>query len=458
MSDGTYTVAGLAAAVGRAVDLAFPDEVWVRGEIRDLSRARSGHVYFLLVDSDDEAGEGAVLPVTLFAGDKDAVNRRLRRSGAVRMTDGVEVRIRGRVGHYAARGLVQLRMSWIDPEYTLGRLAVERQRLLRRLRSEGLTERNRRLVIPRVPLSIGLLTSVGSAAHADFMDELTTGGFAWRVSVFDSPVQGVDAAPVLIRGIAALQAAGVDVIALIRGGGAQTDLALFDREDVARAVAGAAVPVLVGIGHETDLTVADFVARSFKTPTACARELVDTVARFAERIDELGGLIARTARARLHHLAESLRHTASRVVRSAAAASARSTAAVELARLRLSRTAPGAPVAELGRIDGIARRIGNAVSRDVVAAVATLDQVQSRFLGAVRRRLSAAEAGLDAIERRAVASDPRRLFARGWSITRRSGGSVVKQPGQVAPGDRLVTTVAGGIVASIVTEGMDSDE
>ncbi len=176
MDGTTYTVGDLARAIGRAVARTFPDEIWVQGEIRDLNRASSGHVYFTLVDSghgvdresdrDSDSGEApATLPVTLFASDKVAVNRVLTRSGAMRMSDGVEVRIRGRVAHYPARGIVQIRMTWIDTDFTLGRLAAERDRLIKSLTSRGLIDRNTKLPMPLVPLRVGLITSVGSAAQ-----------------------------------------------------------------------------------------------------------------------------------------------------------------------------------------------------------------------------------------------------------------------------------------------------
>ena len=186
MEGTTYTVGDLARAIGRAVTRMFPDEVWVQGEIRDLARARSGHVYFTMVDGDDTDDIPASLPVTLFASDKAAVNRVLAKSGAMRMNDGVAVRIRGRVTHYPQRGTVQLRMTWIDTEFTLGRLAADRDRLIKSLSARGLIDRNTSIPMPLVPLRVGLITSVGSAAHADFMDELRSSGFAWQASVFDA--------------------------------------------------------------------------------------------------------------------------------------------------------------------------------------------------------------------------------------------------------------------------------
>ena len=141
---------------------AFPDEVWVRGEIANLSRPQSGHVYFDLVDAE------CALSVTLWASDRQVVNAVLRRSGgAVRMSDGTEVRIRVRVAWYPKRGQVSLRMLSIDPAYTLGRLAEARELLLQRLRAEGLLARQPALAFAPVPLTVGLVTSDNSAAAHD---------------------------------------------------------------------------------------------------------------------------------------------------------------------------------------------------------------------------------------------------------------------------------------------------
>ena len=134
--DSTYTVAELNRVIALGVAACLSDEVWVSGEIRNLNRPASGHVFFTLVDAD--AGEPLPqLPVVLFAGDKEAVNRALVRVSAGRMVDGMQVRIRGTVGHQPGRGVVQLRMRWIDTEYTLGRLAAERRQVLEGLAAAG---------------------------------------------------------------------------------------------------------------------------------------------------------------------------------------------------------------------------------------------------------------------------------------------------------------------------------
>ncbi len=450
----TYTVAELTRTIARAISLALPEEIWVQGEIRDLNRASSGHVYFTLMDSNSEDSPQAVLPVTLFASDKVAVNRVLQRSGAVRMTDGVEVRIRGQVSHYAARGTVQLRMTWIDTEYTLGQLAAERDRLIKSLEKRGLLHKNRAIPLPLVPLRIGLVTSAGSAAAADFTDELDRSGYAWQLQLHDARVQGIDAVGDVVRGIATLAEQGVDAIAVVRGGGAQTDLAAFDSEEIAVAIANCAVPVLTGIGHEIDVSVADLVARSLKTPTACAAALVRRVSDFVGQLDRIGVGIGRATEARLRAARRDVEHSTTRLTRSAQAAGARAEQglfAVERLTLRVGRDLLRR---ERDRVKSIARRTARAGSFHLDAATVSLDRMSATVGGVAMRVTEKADSRLAELEHRLGLLDPDRLLARGWSITRTGTGELVVDPGAVEPGAVLQTTVAGGEITSVVTEEM----
>ncbi|MEY2460969.1 MAG: exodeoxyribonuclease large subunit [Acidimicrobiaceae bacterium] len=287
----TFTVAELNSDIGAVLGRAFPEELWVRGEIANLSRPPSGHVYFDLVDGD------CSLAVTLWASDRQVVNAVLRRSGgAVRMTDGTEVRIRVRVSWYAKRGQVSLRMLSIDTAYTLGRLAEARELLLRRLQTEGLMARQPALVMAPVPLTVGLVTSENSAAAHDFLQTLEASGFAWKVVLADARVQGLEAEASVLEALDRLLAFPVDVVCIVRGGGARTDLAAFDSEVIARAIASYPLPVLTGIGHEIDTTVADLVAhRRCLTPTACAGALVERVSEWYARLHDRRRSIIRAA-------------------------------------------------------------------------------------------------------------------------------------------------------------------
>lgn len=450
MERTTYTVGELAKVVGQALARAFPDEVWVQGEIRDLSRASSGHVYFTLLDSDDVEGAPAVLPVTLFESDKVAVNRVLARSGAVRMTDGVEVRIRGRVSHYAARGIVQMRMTWIDTDFTLGKLAAARDRLVKSLEQRGLLQRNPKLPMPLVPLQVGLITSGGSAASADFLDELRRSRYAWRIAVFDARVQGLDAARDVVRGLRVLATAAVDVIAIVRGGGAQTDLAVFDSEEIAVAIAECRIPVLTGIGHETDVSVADLVARNYKTPTACAVGLIDLVDGFVKRVDNTGLATRRAVLSRLAVATSNLDHAHRRVSRSGVAAGAREGQRLVEAGKRIARGAQSRLARDQSSLESVRHRTWRAGVRRAAETRTTIDRMTRSIGAAAQRSSTQAENRLGEIEHRIALLEPDRVLARGWSITRTSDGTLVTDPQDVEVGTGLRTTVAGGQITSVV--------
>ena len=424
----TWSVTELADGIGNAIRAAFRDEVWVRGEIRDLSRPNSGHVYFTLTEPG--ADGGACLGVMLSSRSKGAVNLALTRAGGgVRMTDGTEVRIRGRLDWYAPRGQLQLRMSAIDPAYTLGQLEVARAELIGRLTAEGLLRANAATPLALVPLCVGLVTSSGSAAEADFVDELRRSRFAFELVRADARVQGLDAPLEIVAAIARALEEGVDLIALVRGGGARTDLMAFDDERVARAIAACPVPVFTGIGHEIDRSVADEVAHSsHKTPTACGQALVALVLDYVVRLSSLWSDISRHAVRGVDDQAERVAVAAGRVDRAA-------------------RT--GLDTAQR-RLDGHGGRVSGAARAHVRAAEARADDSARRLEHRAPRAVAEADRALSSLEARVRANDPERTLARGWSITRTADGRLVRSPDEVADGDELRTLVAGGEVRSTV--------
>lgn len=436
-SEPTWSVTELADRIGNALRAAFRDEVWVRGEIRDLSRASSGHVYFTLTEPSFEGA--ACLGVMLSSRNKGSVNLALTRAGgAVRMTDGTEVRIRGRLDWYAPRGQLQLRMTAIDPAYTLGQLELLRAQLIGRLEAEGLLRANAARPLPLVPLRVGLVTSSGSAAEADFVDELHRSGFAFDVRRVDARVQGPDAPFDLVSGIERAVADGAEVVALVRGGGARTDLAAFDDERVARAIATCPVPILTGVGHEIDRSVADEVAHTaHKTPTACAHALVLRVRGFVAAVDGTWSAIASHA----------LRATRTQA------------GLVDAAGARVGRAASVGVAAAGRRVDGSGERVRRAATGHLRDAEAGARERSRRLALRAPRAVAEADRTLGSIEARVRALDPERTLARGWSITRTADGRVVRAPDDVAPGDELRTQVAQGTVRSTVspTSTVDAD-
>lgn len=405
----SFTVAELGDLIGTAVAQVFPSDIWVEGEISNLTRSRAGHVYFDLIEPVTPGTPStARISVVLFSQTKQIVNAQLKRQNVGRLLDGMAVRVRAAVDFYAPQGNLQLRMTGIDPRYILATMAAERDALLVRLQTEGLVDRNKQLPIPLVPLCVGLVTSAVSAAAGDFLTELGGSGLGFRVLAVDARVQGELAPSALIGGLRAMYREDVDVIVLIRGGGARGDLAVFDNERLARTIADSPVPVWTGIGHEIDRSVADVVAHmAFKTPTAVAAALCMRVGGYLDTVEQHWTAIANRAITRIRHAD---RHV-TRCARRGALAGRES---LQLADHRLA--------SRLDQLPKLADRV-----------------------------LRTSDTNLDHLRARLNSSDPAALLARGWSITRSPEGAVIRSRTDVVPGDTIVTTVADGTIISNVT-------
>lgn len=464
VSDPTWTVADLARAVGAVVEQAFPGEVWVRGEIRGIpppgdARRTRPHLYFDLIEpTAPGARPQAVLPVVLWATDRKRVNNELRRSGirVSAMDSGVDVRIRGRVRWWAPGGRAQLQMTGIDPEYTLGRLAADREAVLAALAVDDLLDRNRALALPMLPERVGLVTSVGSAAHADVRRVLETAGLAHLLIEVDARTQGPEAVSTIPDALAAAASAGAELVLLVRGGGSRVELAAFDSEPVARAVASCPVPVFSGVGHQIDESVADRVAHSsFPTPTGAASAVVALVAAARDRAEGLWAAIATGAVRALDRDRDQLAATARHGATVAGGALRAGRAQVETAEARIGRAGPGALDAAHRRLAVLTASVGRDARRDLVTAHRRLGTTVDRLARRPGPALARHRTALDAVDARVRAADPALALARGWSITYRPDGSVVRAPADVTPGDALITVVAGGQLRSRVVAAED---
>jgi exodeoxyribonuclease VII large subunit len=282
-SPETLGVAELLDRLELAIASAMPGAVWVRGEVSGFRRTSRGAAFFRLVDTDsadhviDVAARGRVMT---------DIDLALQRAGVGSLRSGIEIRAQGTVGIASSRSQVRLSLLDIDPTFTVGRLAVDREEVLRRLAADGTLNANEQLALPVAPMRVGLVTSRGSAAHADFLDQLKRSGYRFRVSTVHAAMQGERAPAEVARALRRLAVEPIDLVALVRGGGSKLDLMSFDSEEVGRAVSAMPVPVLSGIGHETDRSVVDEAAAvAVKTPSAAGEWIVARVADYAGRVD-----------------------------------------------------------------------------------------------------------------------------------------------------------------------------
>ncbi|MEO8197432.1 MAG: exodeoxyribonuclease VII large subunit [Thermoanaerobaculia bacterium] len=402
----TYSVSALGREIKELLAEAF-DSVWVAGEIQRYKASPAGHHYFDLVEKGEGDKVVGVLSAVVWKGEFLRLRAALERAGA-RLADGQKVRCRVSVDFYPPGGRLQVQVREIDPNFTLGELARRREETIAALTESGLLERNKALVLPPVALRVGLVTSAGSAAYHDFLATLAESGYGFRVLFVHSAVQGPEAEASLPSALGLAAGAGCDLIALIRGGGSKSDLAVFDSRAVAEAVARSPLPVWTGLGHEIDEAVADLVAhRSFKTPTKVAEELVARIANAELATAQLADRLAREAR------------------RALAEATGR------LARAERRATA--------GR-----DRLRRAGARLVALAEA--------LKRAAEYRLKSATLRLDGWARLAAGLDPKRVLGRGYSLTRDASGALLRDAAQVAPGSRITTELSTGRLASRVEE------
>ena len=282
--------------VDRALRSAFSSELWITGEIRTMKVLPKGHCFIDLVDPTNAQDSGApTLNVKCWSTRWRSVRSTLDSLG-ITLDAGMVVRARGKVEFYKARGTVDFILSELDTDALLGKVAAERARLIKALVDEGLFDRQRRLQVAALPLRVGLVASPDTEGYNDFLGGLRSSGMAFEVTVAPTAVQGKVAPARVAAAISNLQTEPLDVIVVVRGGGSKADLAAFDQERVARAIATSVVPVWTGIGHTGDQSVADEVAnRSFITPTECGQELALLALDYWRRVEDAGTAVARLA-------------------------------------------------------------------------------------------------------------------------------------------------------------------
>ena len=390
----------------------FPQDFWIEGQISNFRIVpKSGHAYFDLIDPVSEQGSQPMgkFSVALWNSQRSEIDRTLQNKSELILANDINVKILAHLDFWPPGGRLQLIMRDVDPQFTFGHLAQEKEKLLQILKIEGLTEKNKLHVIPSPALNVALITSVGSAAYADFCDELLNSNFSFNVFARDTRMQGEGSASDIEEGLQIVTSYQPDVIAIIRGGGSTSDLLSFHSESLARAIANSSIPIFTGIGHEIDQSIADIVAHtSYKTPTACAIGLVETVDEFIEKILEF------------------------------------KTNIINLSHNKIS-------LAQSNHI--------NLYSRTTTIAKASLLNSNENLKGIKERIVLIApsiikrnESKLDGFEDQIRVLDPKRLLARGWSITRTQNGEIISSTKNLFNGDEIETIFENGTVKSTINE------
>ena len=432
-----WTVSALNDAVRALLEEGFRT-VWVVAEVTSLARPASGHLYFTLRDAD------AQLRAAFF---------RQRQRGSVRtLAEGDQVLVRGRLSLYAPRGDYQLIVEHLEPAGE-GALRQAFEQLKRKLAAEGLFATERKRPLPPLPRTVGVVTSSTGAALRDVLKVMRRRMPGIAVMLYPSLVQGTSAPGALRRAVErAGQHGRCDVLLVVRGGGSLEDLAAFNDEALARAIAACPVPVVTGIGHETDLSIADLVAdRAAPTPSAAAEIVTPDGAALRRSTQSVAVRLARALRRTLESAAQRLDYLARRLDTASPAArlERQHTQLVALRRrLRISmqaacghQAARHAAVRYRLRLQHPARRI--AAQRTVAAALVTRLRTVHRHTLDVRRMK------LESLAQQLNAVSPLGTLARGYAIVTNADGAPLTSVQGVAPGAEARARLADG---TLVTE------
>ena len=396
-----WTVGELTGYIKELFEIDFRlQDIEVEGEISNFTHARSGHLYFTL--KDDQAQIKCVM----------------WRSSAQRLTfrpqEGDAVVAHGRVSVYESGGVYQLYADRLEPAGR-GDLALAFERLKEQLAAEGLFEQAHKKSIPPFPNKIGIVTSADAAALRDILNVLQRRCPLISVLIAPTLVQGVQAPPQIIRALQWLDGRhDIDTIILARGGGSIEDLWAFNEESVARAIHAAEHPVISGVGHETDFTIADFVADlRAPTPSAAAELAVPDLSELPFYLDD--------SRIRLASQLQNLIRQKQWQVQ--------------------AQTHKIALLSPRGTLDNNRQKLDNISYR--------LDQMINQHLQHARALLAVAMAGLSA-------TSPLATLSRGYAIVRQEDGRVVRSNQQVVKGERINIQVSDGTIGATVTESEGS--
>ena len=387
-------------------------DVWVTAETSDV-RSSGGHCYMELIQKDADTGAPeARCRAVIWASAYARLGARFAAVTGSRLRSDIRIMAKVSVNYHPVYGLT-LVISDIDPDYTAGDLARRRAQIIARLQEDGVYDINRNLPWPQVPRRVAVISAAGAAGYGDFVHQLHCNPWrlAFDTTLFQAALQGERTAPSIIAALDRVMERidDFDCVVIIRGGGAVSDLASFDDYDLAFNVAQFPLPVVVGIGHDRDTTVLDYVANTrVKTPTAAAEFLVGLMSDALGAVRTVGAEILRTVTARIAAQREQLAYCRGNL-----------------------------PALALAVLERNRQRVGPDAERSIAEAV-------RRVIGSRRDRLDSLAQVLDALSSEAT-------LRRGYSITR-AGGHAVTDGDTIAPGTVLTTTFARG--AQIISQSI----
>lgn len=397
--------------VRSVLETSLDEEYWVEGEFADASVGFGGHFYGELVQKDAQ-GRNIIARarITCWARNYNIISLRFQKETGETLRRGLQVKLQVRVTFHEQYGYA-LNILDVDSSFTLGDMARRRKEILDQLQQDGIINDNKELSMPLLLKHIAVVSSAGAAGYGDFCNQLEHNdyGLFFHHHLFPAVMQGTNVEESVMTALAAIadEADCWDCVVIIRGGGATGDLSDFDSYPLAAAVAQMPIPVIVGIGHERDETVLDFVAHTrVKTPTAAAAFLIDNGAQQLARIDDIQNRIMQD---------------------------------VSLLCERQQRL-----------IEQLTVRLTSAPRQRLLTEAHHTQMLQNRYMQSARFMLQNEKFRLDNLQARYLALDPALQLRRGYSLTYTADGKLLRSAKDLQPDDQLLTRLADGNVTSKV--------
>lgn len=431
MQKRAYTLKELNAMVRDAIETELPDEYWVQAELAECRESR-GHCYMELIEKDELNNTPiARSSAKCWKSTWNVVRPYFERETGQRLHAGMKVLLKVYAQFHEAFGF-----SWIvtdiDPTYTLGDMARRRQEIIAHLKAEGVFDLNRELYMPLFPQRIAVISSATAAGYGDFCNQLADNpyGFYFSTQLFEATMQGEATEQSIIQALNRiyLSVNSFDVVVIIRGGGATSDLSCFDSLPLAENVANFPLPVITGIGHDRDESIIDMVAHTnVKTPTAAAALLISCLKDVLDAINQAEATITRRVRSQL-----------------------------EMEKLRLNRITSILPrlfltikARQETRLDALYNRISSHVGQALLTCNARLITLEQKLPLVAVQRISTEKHRLAIMEEKSKLLDPTLLLSRGYSITLKDG-KAIRDPKSLTSGDEIVTRLEKGTIKSII--------
>jgi len=476
MSDQQLTLSALQAQVKRSLEETFTAPVWVIAEISELTVNRSGHCYLDLVET--EQGTDNVIArcrATIWSYTFRMMRPYFETTTGQVFTEGLKVLLQANVEYHEVYGF-SLNIRDIDPVYTLGDMARQRREIIRRLQEDGVFEMNKELELPVVPQRIAIISSPTAAGLQDFMDQLHNNPhqFVFYTKLFDAVMQGNEAPQSIMNALDLIFELEdlFDAVVIIRGGGAQLDLACFDHYELASHVAQFPLPVITGIGHDKDDTVIDLVAHTrMKTPTAVAEFLISGALRFSQELKELEKHFTELVTDRLEDKKTRLNDAADQLNQLVSQMIVTQQNRLTIARIQLANQSEAFLKNQQSGLRQLTVGVRNLTNRFVSRQSHLLDQSgnklrfvfreqiinnknlinQFQYLIKIRSldQIQKEKKDLSTIQEKLRLVDPQNILKRGYSLTMMNG-KIIKSVQQLKKGDLLETRLSDGMITSEV--------